>query len=221
MTAVALEDSLPPRHRIALAYAPASLRAAWLVLLALDTRLAATVRATREPMLGQVRLAWWRDRLGEDAVRWPAGEPLLAALGAVWADAHGALIPLVDGWEHMLGDAPLSTHSLDAMAQGRAGAFAALASQFGHAQHADALFGMARHWALADLATHLGHPQEQAAAHQLATDADWQHVSLPRALRPMVVLAGLAARDVARIGKSSAPDRLALLVAMRLGMFGR
>ena len=60
---------LTPLHRLALAYAPAASRGAWLGFLALDMRLAAIVRAAREPMIGQIKLAWWRERLrGRDSV---------------------------------------------------------------------------------------------------------------------------------------------------------
>ena len=55
-----LLDTLAPMHRLALAYAPAEARPAWAGLLALDARLAGVVRAAREPVLGQLRLAWWR-----------------------------------------------------------------------------------------------------------------------------------------------------------------
>lgn len=46
----------------------------------------------------QLRLAWWRDRLGEPAEIWPKGEPLLAILSA-WDAERAALSALVDAWE--------------------------------------------------------------------------------------------------------------------------
>jgi len=55
-----LLDSLGPLNRLALAYAPQSTRLPLLALLALDMRLAGIVRNSREPMLAQLRLAWWR-----------------------------------------------------------------------------------------------------------------------------------------------------------------
>ena len=65
----------------------------------------------REPLLGQVRLAWWRDRLGQDPADWPAGEPLLAALRG-WQPQFAALAALVDGWELLLGAPPLPSDCL-------------------------------------------------------------------------------------------------------------
>ena len=46
---------LPPPWRLALAYAPGSVSAAWAAFLALDIRLAGLVRGAREPLLAQVR----------------------------------------------------------------------------------------------------------------------------------------------------------------------
>ncbi len=58
-----LAETLPTMHRLALAYAPGRTRLAWLALLALDSRLAGVLRSASEPMLAQIRLAWWRDML--------------------------------------------------------------------------------------------------------------------------------------------------------------
>lgn len=96
-----LPEDLDPEHRIALAYAPASARAAWLALLGFDQRMADTARPGRDPVMIQLRLAWWRDRLAEDGANWPVSEPLLAQLGS-WQGRHGALAAIVDGWEAMI-----------------------------------------------------------------------------------------------------------------------
>ena len=91
-----------------LTYAAAGRRAGLAALLALDERLAAIWQATRDPMVGQMRLTWWHDALNRlDSVPAPA-EPTLRGLaphiGAPW---HGAdLAPLVEGWEALLDDAP-------------------------------------------------------------------------------------------------------------------
>jgi phytoene synthase len=59
-----LAATLPIERRLALAYAPGRARAATLGLFALDAALGNLVRAAREPLLGQMRLAWWREELG-------------------------------------------------------------------------------------------------------------------------------------------------------------
>ncbi|WP_343061288.1 hypothetical protein [Novosphingobium flavum] len=175
------------------------------------------MRSAREPMLAQMRLAWWRDRLNADISTWPKGEPLLARL-ADWGDAAGGLAALVDGWEALLGDAPLAGSALAEFARGRAGGVAALAAR--HGADAGIARAAAMRWALADLALHLGDPHEKAAAHGLLNEAD-PAGKVGGTLRPLAILAGLSERAV-RTGASEALSGPgALLAAIRLGIIGR
>lgn len=215
MAADPLLDSLPAVQRVALAYAPQSSRAAWLGLLALDTRLAQLVRETREPMLGQIRLAWWRERLSEAPAKRPQGEPLLALLG----EDGERLIPLVDAWEAMLGEAPLPRTTLAGFAEGRARALADLAGALGLGSAAEAAAQMGRSWALADLAVRLSHPEEREHVAALIAAEDDNHPRLPREMRPLVMLHGLAHREVRRGGDAAGMG--ALFATLRLGIFGR
>lgn len=195
---------LTPPQRLALAYAPARAKADWETLLLLDARLASVVRGAREPMLAQIRLAWWRERLAEDTAVWPRGEPLLARL-AGWGKAARGLSALVDGWEVLLGEGTLDP---GAFAAGRVGAVAALAEHL----RADMTIGAenaARGWALADLAGHLGDAEERAVA--LAASAAVEHGRVGRELRPVAVLRAAA----------SGSGLAAMLGAMRVGIFGR
>ncbi|NOW43900.1 phytoene synthase [Novosphingobium sp. SG751A] len=201
-----LLDSLPAPWRLAVAYAPVATRDRWLTMLALDVRLAGVVRGAREPILAQMRLAWWRDRLRDAADKWPRGEPLLAAL-ACWDGGHGALVGLVDGWEALLGEAPLPTESFETWIEGRVTACAALG---------EGAQGMARGWALGDLAAHLGDTQEQAAVADMIEAHGWRGVRLPRTMRPLVILHGLAARTKGRQGA----ENISLFTLLRLGMLG-
>ena len=210
-----LLDSLPAVQRVALAYAPPRTRDAWLGLLALDARLAQVVRETREPMLGQIRLAWWRERLGETPAKRPKGEPLLALLGP----DSDRLLPLVDAWEAMLGEAPLPREMLAAFAEGRAEALSALAAALGHQEAAGSTGQAGRSWALADVALRLSHPQEREHVTALIGNEGARAPHLPRAMRPLAVLHGLALRDLRR-GKNGA-GMGALLATLRLGIFGR
>ncbi|MEO5587111.1 MAG: hypothetical protein ABIQ81_05405 [Novosphingobium sp.] len=210
----AILDSLPAVQRLALAYAPSAARGAWLGLLALDTRLAQLVRETSEPMLGQIRLAWWRERLQESPADRPRGEPLLALLGQ-----HGAAFsPLVDGWEELLGEAPLPCASIAGFAMGRAEALAGLATTLGHGESAVETARLGRSWALADLALNLSHPEEREHAVTLLQADEPQPGRLPRALRPLVVLHGLAFRALRRDGSDEGVR--GFLAAMRLGILG-
>jgi 15-cis-phytoene synthase len=208
MSDASLIDTLPVTQRFALAYAPASSRQALLALFALDARLAGIVRNSHEPMLAQLRLAWWREQLALDPAARPLGDPLLAILG----DAPG-LAGLVDGWEGMTGPVPL----FEALADARGQAFAALAES--PAEKANAV-RLGCNWALFDLATHLSNPQERDTVLALAKAADWRPAPLPRNLRPLAVLFGLAARAI-RSDTLSANSITDLLTAMRIGWFGR
>lgn len=208
---------LGPVEQLALAYAGARARGPWRTLLVLDARLAGVVRAAREPVLAQIRLAWWRDRFASDPASWPIGEPLLAELAAWPAGTH-RLTGLVDGWETLLGEPPLSTATFRQFAEGRAAAIAALAEALGIGVDAKAQ-AMAAGWAIGDLAAHLTQPDERDSAAALVRAHDWRSHRLLRDLRPLVILHGLAARagndDRQRTGAG------ALLTAIRLGIFGR
>jgi phytoene synthase len=207
----ALREALAPPARLALAYAPADTRRTWLAALALDARLAQVVRAARDPLIGQIRLAWWRERLGEPASAWPKGEPLLALLRE-WDGAHGALSSAVDGWEVLLGEAPLPKPDLLVAAEGRASALVAAAGRLGEEAHGQAVLELGRSWALSDFAANMPEPREQTALAELRAEHDVRPMRLPRALRPVVVLDGMA-----RSGGSGAG---ALLRGIRLGIFG-
>ena len=74
---------LPPPQRLALTYASARGREPTHALLSLDAKLAAFLRARREPIAAQLRLAWWRDMLARPVAEWPRGEPVLDSLRAI------------------------------------------------------------------------------------------------------------------------------------------
>ena len=215
-----LLEGLPVLPRLAAAYAPARAQAPVLGLLALDARLAGIVRAASEPMLAQLRLAWWRDRLQADPATWPAREPVLSAL-APFGAMHRAMAGLVDGWEAMLGEAPIDPACLARLAEARGHGFAALAMQLGAQAAQDEARRMGANWALADLAAGLSHPAERQAAREALALRDWRAGRLPRGLRTLAVLHGLAARAV-KSGRDL--DRLGLadlVPALRIGLLGR
>lgn len=206
---------MSPLARLALAYAPAPAREDWLTLLALDARLAGVVRSAREPVLAQLRLAWWRDRFAADPASWPSGEPLLARL-ASWR-LVSELGALVDGWEALLGEPPLDAAALTEFAAGRGRAMAALAARL-EADVAVSEAG-ARRWALADLALHVGDPSEREAARQLLGEIG-PSGRTARTMRPLAVLAGLTERAVRRGHSEALSGPGALFAAIRLGIAG-
>ena len=205
-----LAETLAPTARLALAYAPRAARPAWLAFLALDARLAGVVRQAREPLIGQIRLAWWRERLGEAPEAWPTGEPLLALL-RTWDGGHRDLAAMVDGWEALLAEPPLSSADAEAALAGRAAGVVAVARHLGEGQHAATVERTARRWAAADFAAGIADPSGSEKFRELAGAG--RSPPLPRALRPLVVLEGLAG------SAGPAPARLAK--AIRLGIFGR
>ena len=215
-----LVAGLPVLQRLALSYAPAAVSQPTLALLALDVRLAGIVRSASEPMLAQLRLAWWREQLATQQSARPAGEPLLEILPS-WEGAFDALVGLVNGWEEMTGEAPLSSSALEGLADARGKAFSVLAERFGTANDRKAAERLARNWAIADIAAHLSHSEERRRARELAELQDWQAVRLSRKMRPLAILHGLAARATKRgKGLDELPPS-AMFSALRLGLLGR
>lgn len=211
-----LLDDLPPERRLALAYAPGPARPLMLGLFALDTRLGGIVRAAREPMLGQLKLSWWRDRLGAVQVPTSPGEPLLELL-LQWGDQRAALAGLVDGWELLLDEGQIGAAALSGFAEARACACAALARRLGLTQEAEA--ARAGHdWALAELKLGLSDPAEIVAIDALLREREWRPVRLPRGLRPLQVLHGLSRRKQGAGLLLTGPGDG--LVAVRLGLLG-
>lgn len=187
---------LDPVQRFALAYAPRPARKRWHGLFALETRLADAARPGREPFAVQLRLAWWRDRFGAPAAQWPAGEPLLALLGD-WDEERPALAGLVDGWEAAaIGEADGGDGGA-ALLAARVEAMAAL-DRLLECGEAETVRLAARDWTM---------PHEAGPAR-----------ALPRAMRPLAVLRGLAVREAR--GTATQPVRH-LLAGMRIGIFGR
>jgi phytoene synthase len=90
-----------PRVMVAV---PRERRAAMGTLWAFAERLTKLLTDAREPLIGQIKLAWWRDMaaiLARDPDGLPKGEPLLAELTATWS-GQGGLETLVDAAEAML-----------------------------------------------------------------------------------------------------------------------
>ena len=215
-----LIHELPPPQRLALAYSPAAARTLTAGLLALDARIAGIVRQRGEVLMAQMRLAWWRDTLAKPAAGWPAGEPLLAQL-TPWDGVRPALVDLVNGWEELLHDGPLPAAAMLRFARARAGAFAALAALLNNGAAADAATRAGVTWALGDLVTGLSDPDERAHALDLARDHAGPVTRLPRVLRPLTVLDGLARRSIRRGGAPMLDGGGAFLLAIRLGLTGR
>jgi len=164
---------------------PTALRPAFDALFAIDDVLAEVVGTAREPMLGAIKLAWWREALEKlDEAPAPA-EPRLQAAAAELLPrgiSGRALAGLEDGWAAMLEEQPdrARLRSRGILL------FQAAARLIG--QSGEGLRDAAGWWAEVDLARRFGRPLPEPVALP----------SYPRALRPLTSFTALAARDARR-----------------------
>ncbi|MBS0478429.1 MAG: squalene/phytoene synthase family protein [Proteobacteria bacterium] len=212
VTVTAIDD---PERALALSYAPADRRAGLTALFALDSALGRVLRTTREPMVGQMRLAWWREALTR-LDRAPApGEPVLRALArsVLPLGLQGeTLSSLIDGWEPLLGTIDERTTADHGRLRGAA-LFDQAALILGATGDPTGEAGQG--WALADLAGHLRDPVLAALARDAARPR-LAHAAAhrwSRAGRPLGALAHIARLDL--IGPA-APSRVARLAWHRL-----
>lgn len=212
-----LLNELTPPVRLALAYAPRAVRPVAAALFALDQRLERQVRQTSEPILGQVRLAWWRERLA-DLPQLPAGEPLLAACAA--AQLRGSLLsPLVDGWEAVLLTEDHAA-AVAALADTRGALFVALAEAAGEFAQSEPARLAGRRWALADLAVQGGESAIGQLARSELRSLDSPRLGLPRSLRSLAMLDGWALAVAQKKSGVLRPGWRDLSVMLRIGLFG-
>lgn len=212
-----LNEPSTPALKLALASASPAMRGVFASLFALDDRLRKAVASVSEPMLGQIRLAWWRDEL-ERTIEAAAADPLLGDLRAAFGKSTTLLAELVDGWEAVLAAESVEARC-ESFAAGRAGAFALVAKLTDAGAHAAEARRAGRLWAWADLANGLGGQNSAEVAAPINIDSS--PLSLPRRLRPIAIIGGLARRSLRNPGTPLLGDRLSPLVALRLGLLGR
>jgi len=213
-------DLADPERALAVAYAPASLRAGLSALFALDERFGGIVSSTSEPMIGLMRLAWWREAL-EKLDRDPApAEPLLGLIADTVLPrgvTGAALAAIEDGWTALLDGEP------DAEAIARHGRerggnlFSAAAALLGADDPRLTIAGEV--WSLTDLGFRHsdGQVRKAALAHASALAAGLAAVRWQPATRPLAALFVLARRDALAGRRTQArPDRLLRMLALRL-----
>ena len=185
---------------LAVLYAPEAARSALFALHGLDLEMASIVVGTSEAMIGEIRLAWWREALeGLDTGVVPA-QPLLQLLAAeVLPRGIGGteLAQLEDRWLGMIGttDVPAA-----------------------HVEGGERLFG----WSACLLGGDTAVGRALGRAWVMGDPTGLPRVTSP--LRPLLGLVRLAARDVARARRGQAVEprgslgrQLALLIAIALG----
>ncbi|RDE05178.1 squalene/phytoene synthase family protein [Sphingomonas aracearum] len=197
--------TVDPRSALPLAYSPAAARAGLSALLDLDARLGAILRATGEPLVGQMRLTWWHDALARLDTAPPPAEPVLQALAAhvVPEGVTGReLAQLVEGWEALLED-DLDEAALNTHASRRGACLFGLMARLAGAAGSDPVAPAGRGWALADLATHITDLDVAARARAMAVpalDAARTH-RWSRAGRGLGAMARIAAHDLEHQGE--------------------
>ena len=179
------------------------------------------VSTASEPILAQVRLAWWRAELGKAPAERTDDQGTLRMLGATWSGEEVALISLIDGWERLLAGPPLGENDIAAFADGRAKCFAALARLAGFPQHHADAGELGRIWALADFRLRTIDRIERQIAEKLGDGAERATSVMPLGLRHLAVLGGLGARALSRAPGPLVAGRRDVMAAMRLGMLGR
>jgi phytoene synthase len=147
-----------PESALALSYARPALRPALATLLDLDSALAAVLRTTRDPLVGQMRLTWWHEALTRLDSAPPPAEPVLAALASAvlpYGVSGERLATMIDGWEALLDEHPSGDEGMMRFAEGRGAGLFGIAGALLGAHPDDPLAAAGTGWALVDLARHL------------------------------------------------------------------
>jgi 15-cis-phytoene synthase len=208
---------------LALSYVPARDRAALEALFAIDSAMGEVVRTTKEPMLGPIRLAWWRERLEElDAGVSAPPEPRLQSVereliqrGVSGADCAA----LEGGWLRLFDPFPWTIETSEAIWFRGNMLFGLGARLLG--KGTEPLQAAGGLWTLVDAARH-------------CSDAESRNMLLGQArtfaralggarfaaeLRPLSMLAALAVRDCRRgepFEPEGTPGRAATMLVHRL-----
>jgi len=173
-------------------------------------------------MLGQLRLAWWREALERPHHERPRGDRVLDALGDLFESNETLLVKLVDGWEHLLGEGALDEIDARAFAQSRAAPFLALfEGKPAFAAFAKPLETTCLCWCYADLAANLSGDKDREMVRSLGFQADMKRARLPREARGIAILGALGVRALQRGGRPLMEGRGAALAAFKAGLLGR
>lgn len=215
------------------AYAPASYRAVYEILFAFDSSLAQIIRSTSEPVIGQMRLQWWRDILSKPMEERPLGNPDIANIerlerdfGLIAAD----LLPIIDGWEKLIIIANQNDQSGNeehrAYAQLRGGTLFSVIAKIVQPDMDRKVAGEigtnAAIWALWDLARNSSQSKDRDIFLDQCQNAPDITKKWQKPLRPLWILSKLAWRDdgEAALGKPLLRPSTALFI-MRNGLLGR
>ena len=217
-------SGLDADRALALTYVPTLKRAAIEALWRLDVALGQAIAGGREPLISQIKLAWWRDALEKlDSARPPAEPVLESAAAAILPSGvtGSALSKMEEGWTGLLSQDPLSEAELAGYAAARGGLLFRYSAALLGVSLAPKLETAGEGWALVDLARH-SNAEDAAAAMAAARDRleASAGVRWPASLRPLGMLAALARRDAHRglsaFEEQGAPRRMLRMIGHRL-----
>jgi 15-cis-phytoene synthase len=207
---------------LALTYAPLPNRGALAALFSIDRAMGDVVRTTKEPLLGPIRLAWWRERLEEldDDGTAPA-EPRLqqAAAELIPRGVTGReLAALESGWLRMFDPFPWTVQTSESIWFRGNLLFGLGARVVGRAD--ERIQGAGGLWTLVDAARHCSDPQSRAMLVEQARSfaRGLAGVRFPGPLRPLSTLTVLAIRDCRRgepFEREGTPGRAAAMLRHR------
>jgi phytoene synthase len=167
-----------------------------------------------QPLISQMRFAWWREALERLDGEPPPAEPVLQGLAAhVLPTVSGAeLAAMEEGWLVLLSGDPLTEEDLAHYAERRGG----LLFAYGARLLGDAAFPVRQAgevWALADLA-------RRSRGERIVPPPPESQPKWPKKLRPLGMLAALAKRDLERLGRESkrqgSPARILRMIRHRI-----
>jgi len=210
-------DPLSPDAELALAWSRPEMRGPLGAALHLDRRLARIVARTNEPMLGQMRLAWWREALGKTVGERPSGDAVLDAVGLHWQGREAYLLPMVDAWEILVTTERLSPEEAMRFGAGRGAFFGALAAC--GTTPTERLEAAGACWALADAAAGVSDQAERALLVEAGLASAGSYRRFTGKLRGLAVLDALARRALRRGGRPLMEGRGAPLAALRAAIF--
>lgn len=207
---------------LALSYVPLRDRGALAALFAIDRAMADVVRTTKEPMLGPIRLAWWRERLEElDEHGTAPAEPRLQQVERelIPRGVSGReLATLESGWLRLFDPFPWTVQTSEAIWFRGNLLFGLGARIVGRAE--ERIQGAGGLWALVDAARHCSDPQSRAMLldQARAFGRGLRGVRFPGPLRPLSMLTVLAMRDCRRgepFEREGTPGRAAAMLRHR------
>ena len=207
---------------LALTYVPVRERGALAALFAIDRAMGDVVSSTKEPMLGPIRLAWWRERLEElDEGGESPAEPRLKAVERelITRGVSGReLAALEGGWLRLFDPFPWTVQTSEAIWFRGNLLFGLAARIVGRAE--ERIQGAGGLWALVDAARHCSDPASRAMLldQSRAFGRGLSGVRFPGPLRPLSMLTVVAMRDCRRgepFEREGTPGRAAAMLRHR------